>query len=400
MGEPVGLGANIRKLRKPRLSQAELAKRAGVDLSVVCRLEQGRAHSARVETLQKIARALDVSLRDLFDTPSSAPSANPDAGVVAIRRALTPVDDLLDDDVVDTAPLQLVEAERIVNSLWDEYWAGRYELLSELLPSALIQLRATVRAVPTAQRQQASHALALAYKVAGDTLIHLGHQDAAFLAIREALRAASNSDDELLDAALRISVAWQLLVQGRYEESERVAVVAAKNIEPTGHVPEAQLSAYGLLTVTAATSAARAGRAATASDLLEVSREMAGRLGRERADHQTTFGPAKVAMMAVDCAVVQDDFAGALQAAKSLPRDAELPLAARARHMADLALSYLRLGMNPRALQVLTSMDQAAPDWIKYQSLPAQIVEELLDRQRRVSPPLRDLAKKLGVNIR
>ncbi|HEV8557309.1 MAG TPA: hypothetical protein VGR06_13040 [Actinophytocola sp.] len=50
--------------------------------------------------------------------------------------------------------------------------------------------------------------------------MHLGHPDAVFLAIREALRMAQEGDDELLHATLRASVSRQLLVQGRYEESE------------------------------------------------------------------------------------------------------------------------------------------------------------------------------------
>lgn len=398
MGDRTQFGARIKKLRGNLFTQQELADRAGVSVDLVRKLEQGARHTARVDSLQRIARAFDVPLSVLLDKPSAVPSTNPDAGVVAIRQALTPVDDLLDGDVIDTAPLPLDEAERTVTYLWGAYWAGRYDLLSELLPNALMQTRATALTVPTAERPQASHALARAYHVAGDTLVHLGQPDAAFLAIREALHAARNTDDPLLSAALRMSVSWQLLVQGRYDESERVAMIAANDIEPVGDVSESHLSAYGLLTMTAATSAARALRGDTAGDLLDVSGEIAARIGHERSDHQTTFGPARVAMMAVDCAVVQDDFGAALAAARRLPKDAALPLAVRSRHLADLALTYLRLHQDERAERVLLSMDQTAPDWIKYQTLPRQVTEELVERQRRISRPLRELAIKLGAH--
>jgi tetratricopeptide (TPR) repeat protein len=235
----------------------------------------------------------------LLDKPRSVPSADPAAGVVAIRQALTPVDDLLDVDVIEGAPLTLDDADRCVTSLWGAYWAGRYELLSTLLPNALMQLRATYRAVPADQKPRAASALARAYKAAGNTLVLLGHPDAAFLAIREALRVAREGDDPLLYAAVRVSVSWQLLMQGRYEESERVAVVAAGDVEPHGDVSESQLSAYGILSVTAATAAARAQKRDTARALLDVAQETAVRLGYDRADHQTTFGPAKVAMLTV-----------------------------------------------------------------------------------------------------
>jgi transcriptional regulator with XRE-family HTH domain len=396
MTEHVNLGARIRQLRGKLLTQRELADRAQVSVDVIRKLEQGQRHTATVGTLQRIARALDVTLDELVGKPAAVPSPDPHAGVVAIRRALTPMDDLLDVDLIEGAPLTLAEAERTVTYLWGAYWHGRYELLSSLLPNALMQLRATFRAVPTSQRSRAAELLATAYQSAGDTLVHLGQPDAAFLAIREALRAAREGDDELLSASMRVSVSWQLLVQGRYEESERVAVVAARDVEPQGDVSESSLAAYGLLTVTAATAAARARKAQSAGDLLGIAAEAADRIGYDRADHQSTFGPAKVGMLAVDVAVVQDDFSGALAAAKRLPPDADLPLAVRARHLADVALAQLRLGRHDRALQTLLTMEQQAPDWIKYQTLPRQIVAELVEHERRIPTSLRELALRLG----
>ncbi|HET9141105.1 helix-turn-helix transcriptional regulator [Actinophytocola sp.] len=396
MDDRLDLGGRIRGLRGKLLSQRELADRAQVSVDLIRKLEQGRRHTASIGSLQRIARALDVSIVELLGKPAPPPSPDPMAGVVAIRRALTPVDDLLDMDVIESAPLTLEEAERTVTYLWGAYWAGRYELLSTLLPTALMHLRATCRAVASAERPRAAHALARAYQAAGDTLVHLGHQDAGFLAVREALRAALDSDDALLFAAMRVSVAWQLLVQGRYEESERVAVVAARDVEPHGDSSESELSAFGILSVTAATAAARAQKRDSARDLLAQAGEMAGRLGYDRADHQTTFGPAKVAMLAVDVAVVTDDFPEALRAAKAMPRDAVLPLATRARHLADVALAQLRVGRDDQALHTVLTMEQLAPDWIKYQTLPRQVVGELVERERRVSTPLRELALRIG----
>lgn len=396
MNDRIDLGARIRHLRGKLLSQRELADKSQVSVDLIRKLEQGRRHTASIGSLQRIAKALDVNIAELLGKPTQLPSADPSAGVVAIRRALTPVDDLLDLDVIEGVPLTLDEAERTVTYLWGAYWAGRYELLSTLLPNALMQMRATYRVVSAAQKPQAARALARAYQAAGDTLVHLGHQDAAFLAVREAIRAARECDDPLLYAAMRVSVSWQLLVQGRYEESERVAVVAARDVEPRGDVSESELAAYGILSVTAATAAARSHKADSARELLDVASEAAGRLGYDRADHQTTFGPAKVAMLAVDVHVVQDDFSGALAAARSLPRDAALPLASRARHLTDVALANLRLRRDDRALHTLLTMEQLAPDWIQYQTLPRQIVAELVERERRVSPQLRELALRLG----
>lgn len=392
------IGANIKRLRKGLYTQAELAAAADVSPDLIRKLEQERRHTASVPSLHRIAKALDVDLGELLSKGHPMPSSDPDAGVVAIRRALTPVDDLLPADHLDQEPLDIVNAERTVDYLWGSYWAGRYELLASLLPSELPKLRATFRAVRSADRPQAATCLARAYQAAGDTLVHLGHTDAAWLAIREALSAAQHGDEELLDRALRVSVSWQLLVQGRVDEAERIAVAAADGLQPTGESTPSEVAAYGTLTVTAATAAARARKASSADELLNEARGAADILGHERSDHQTTFGPAKVAMLSVDCAVVQDNFPEALAAARHLSREADLPLATRARHLADVAYCNLRLGRDETALNTLLTMEHTAPDWIRYQTLPRQITRELIENERRRNLRLHELALRLGVH--
>jgi transcriptional regulator with XRE-family HTH domain len=114
------LGARIQRLRGKLLSQRELAEKAQVSVDLIRKLEQGH-HTARVDSLQRIARAVDVTIAELLDQPHAMPSADPAAGVVAIRQALTPVDDLLDLDVTEGAPLTLDEADRTVTYLWGTY---------------------------------------------------------------------------------------------------------------------------------------------------------------------------------------------------------------------------------------------------------------------------------------
>ncbi|MQA11933.1 MAG: helix-turn-helix domain-containing protein [Pseudonocardiaceae bacterium] len=390
------IGERIRELRNGWFTQQELATAAGVSVDIVRKLEQGQRHTASVPTLARIARALDVEMAALLAKPTPPPSSEPDSGIVAIRRVLTAVDDLTGDGTADVEPVSLGEAERTVEYLWGAYWGGRYELLASLLPNALTQLRATHRGATTTDAPRTACLLARAYQAAGDTLVHMGQTDAAFLAIREALAAANQGDDPLLNAALRVSVAWQMLVQGRYDDSAKVALSAASEIAPTGDVSNSQLSAYGLLTVTAATAVARNHDKESAGDLLAESRQAADKIGYDRSEHQTTFGPAKVAMLSVDCAVVLDNFTGALTAAKQLPRDADLTLATRARHFADIALSHLRLGHDEQALNTLLATESMAPDWLKYQTLPRQVTRELLAREQRKSTRLREFASRIG----
>jgi transcriptional regulator with XRE-family HTH domain len=60
------LAQNIKKLRNQRkLSQEELAKKAGVTYSTLIKLESGVNKNPTMKTIQQIAAALQVSLDEL-----------------------------------------------------------------------------------------------------------------------------------------------------------------------------------------------------------------------------------------------------------------------------------------------------------------------------------------------
>jgi transcriptional regulator with XRE-family HTH domain len=60
------LADNIKKLRKQRkLSQEELAQKAGVTYSTLIKLESGVNKNPTIKTIQQIAAALEVTLDEL-----------------------------------------------------------------------------------------------------------------------------------------------------------------------------------------------------------------------------------------------------------------------------------------------------------------------------------------------
>ncbi|PXX65451.1 transcriptional regulator with XRE-family HTH domain [Nocardia tenerifensis] len=390
------IGVRIRLFRGKTLTQRQLADQAGVSVDLVRKLEQGGRQTASIASLQKLARALDVDIADLIGKRAGVPSADPDSGIVAIRRALTPVDDLL-GETNEEAAVSLDDGRRAVDYAWGAYWAGRYELLTSILPTGLTQLRATVHAARNGSVAEAKELLARMYWVTGCTLVHLGQTDPAFLAIRQALAAAEDGNDPLLLGTIRGSVAWQLLVQGRYDESRRVALRAAASLEPAGEVAPEHLSAYGSLVLLSATAAGRAQQVPEALSLVEAAEEIALRLGGDRRDYETYFGPSQVVMQTVDVNVSSERYPEALAAAKSMPADNGLPQSSRARHLTDTAVALTRTGQHRRALDTLLTAERVGgPDWLKYQSLPKRIVSELLDHDRRV--PLRAFARRIGVS--
>ncbi len=73
------LGRRIRELRKEqRMSQTELAEKAGVALMTISRLERGE-HDPHMKTLWRIARSLGVPLLELIRSAGYAENEE-DAG--------------------------------------------------------------------------------------------------------------------------------------------------------------------------------------------------------------------------------------------------------------------------------------------------------------------------------
>lgn len=60
------IGKNIKKLRQEKgISQDKLSKLADISLNTVVKLELDQSPNPTLETIQKLAKALDVSIDDL-----------------------------------------------------------------------------------------------------------------------------------------------------------------------------------------------------------------------------------------------------------------------------------------------------------------------------------------------
>lgn len=400
-GEHASIGERIRQLRMeraPRLTQQELADRAGVSVDVIRKLEQGRRQTVLIGTLHAIARALDTDAAAIVSVPAglSAPENARDGGVRAIRRAVTAVDQLAGlAGSEDTAPA-MDELRRSLSYAWGCYWSSDYDALGALLPTLITGARAAAR---DSDHPTSRDALAEAHQVAACLLVHLGHHDLAHLALERALAASATGDDPLRRSSLLGSVAWLLTSQGRFDESVRVSLAEAERCEPRiSQASPVELSVWGNLVLTGATAAARGGNLDRADDLISVAATAATRIGGDRNDYQTTFGPSQVVMQSVDAAVTTGQFSQALSKAVSMPADAALPLAARARHLTDVAQAQTHLGRDVLAVDTLLYIERLAPKWMQFHTLPHAITRELLERERRArTPRLRGLARRLGL---
>ena len=227
-------------------------------------------------------------------------------------------------------------------------------------------------------------------------MLRLGAADLGHVAARESLRWAARAPGPLRTAAMRSTLVYVLIRQGRFLDAERVAVTSAETFQPHGEATTPQLSVYGGLLLRGATAAAREGRAGAAAALLGEAGEVAGRTGVDRTDYEVVFGPSNWVMQSADVAVVGEDYPSAVAVARRMPPGSVLPLAVRSRHLTDVAHAQVRLGNDRAAEAALLSLERGAPDWTAHHLLPRMLVGDLLPR-RRPSAPLRELAGRLGV---
>ncbi|MBB5156116.1 helix-turn-helix domain-containing protein [Saccharopolyspora phatthalungensis] len=385
------LGDRIRQLRGDLYTQRALADRAQISVEVVRNLEQGKRNTASVATLHKLARALDVTLAELL-VPATIPEHDQDESVTALRHAVslatTPKD----------KPLTIEEAKHAEIAAWRNYWDAKHDVIARTFPSVIRRLEAAHAVANERDRSSYAQSLAQVLWAASRSLTLLRYPEAAQLAIRRAIQVGSNIDDPYFVAGARRSLAWQLLVEGRYQESIDLSTSVAREIEPGASADAAQLSVYGSSLLQAGNAAARAGNAAQAHYFLSEANEISRHVQDGRCDYGTPFGPSFTAMQSTDIEINLGNFGKASEAASAMPnRGTALRLQSQCRHGIDRALISLKTGKPGEAVAVLSSVKSVAPFWFKHQRLPRSIVRDLLHTSAAKDDRLRSMATCLGV---
>ncbi|UGY95150.1 helix-turn-helix domain-containing protein [Streptomyces gobiensis] len=395
------IGDRIARLRSRRgLTQERLAERAAISVDVVRKLEQGRRQTARLSTINRLARALDVEPSVLIGQPTTF-EAHDDSGspsVLALRQAVSPITDLLGEDPDPEDPPTVGALRAALHSTERIRREGRMGAIGNMLPQLIRDARTAAHAHTGPDQAAAYAVLAEAYQVAATTLTALGKEDAAFTAIERAMAAARRSDDPHLETLGISSLSWIFTKQGRLEDAEHIALACAEKIEPSFRSAPLDLSLWGILLLRAATATVRQGKHNTVEELLNMASAAAARIGRDRLDYATPFGPTNAGVAKVNFLVEMEQSAKALTAARTVPELASLPPTWRARFHVDRALAYADLGKDDSTVRALLAAEQDAPEWMRYHGTTRRIVAELRGRERRRTSPVTELADRLHLD--
>lgn len=403
MATPGPIGHALIKLRDFRggITQEDLAARSGVGIDTIRKLEQGVRQSARLDTLRKLAKALDTELDRLLGHPTVTQHSPEDGGLLALRDAIQDLGALpgVPTDPLDEDPPPPAVWVNNVQHATDIYWAGGYSDLSGVLPLLLRDGRAVAREATGSVAERVWQSLALAYQLAASLATQAGHPDWGFAAVEKQLAAAQRASDPLMEGMGVSTLSWILVRQGRWEQAQSVAERKAEDLEPSFSrgTPD-QYAVYGNLLLAAATPAARRDQYEDAKRMLNLAESAAVRAGSVRV-YGTAFSVPDVKTQQVNVALAGENphpedaltLAGAVDLG-AISRPVHV-----AAHRVDVAHAQYQTGDSDAALNTLLEVEAEQPEWIKYQTLAAATVREMLETEQRRNPLLRSLAARLGV---
>lgn len=186
-------------------------------------------------------------------------------------------------------------------------------------------------------------------------------------------------------------------VARRFDLAMRAASSAAQAIAglaEQGDPPA--VAVHGALHLQLAVAAARSNDAEAAYGYLETARRAGARLGADRNDYNTEFGPTNVLLHETAVAVELGDAGRALRVAAEVD-PTRLSPERQARLLIDVAQAHAQLRQPEAVVAALGEAMRIAPEQIETHSRVRELVADLQRGDYRASPEVKELAARLKV---
>lgn len=399
------LGQRVAALRRRNgMSQRDLATALKRSDSWVSQVERDVLPVERVSVLQRLADTLGVSVHDL--RPETAPAAEPPERAAndleSLRLAMTghPTPWLLVSDHAGE-PADTAELQQRVDDVWQLTHESRFAELSSALTGIITELETTARQGTRRHRSQASELLARTYQAAAAAFARQDEADAAWVAADRAVTAAEHSADRLAPFAGLYRMAHAFITLRQPEQAERVARNASDALSVLTDKEDCTrqaLSLAGAHRLILAVIRAREGDRAGTREHIDQARALAQRLGEDRNDYDTEFGPTNVELHAVSTAVDLGDAGEAVDIAGRLDSTALSPERQARLHM-DLATAHAQRRHIGEAIAALLEAERLAPEQVRTHVVARDTIRDLLSLAGRRPPAtLTDLADRAGIS--
>ncbi|MFB9414985.1 helix-turn-helix domain-containing protein [Dactylosporangium matsuzakiense] len=379
-------------------SRAVVAGLVGRSAEWVKAVESGRLLPPRLPMLNRLAAAVNVTVKDLLedaDAPGEMLTGPGHSGLSAVREAMNTFTTL-------DAPAQPLDhlAARLAAA-----WRARHAspdhrtVLAALLPDLLRDAQHAVRVLDGASRRRASALLAEVHVLAQMYLAYqLPANDLLWRSADRAMLAAQESGDPRAIAGATWAHAQAHRDSGDWDAAMQVNLDGLDLIER--HLADGDvelLSLFGALQFEAAFTAARTGEGGTALRYLDVAEHVAERLPDGHYQPWTSFSKVIMGAHAVTVAVELRQPGEALRAARRTAASSIPSRPRRARHLVEVARGHHMRHQPAATLDSLAKAFVAAPETVRYNGYARQMTLDLLDGAGEFRPAARDLAAQLGL---
>ncbi|MEV3872546.1 helix-turn-helix transcriptional regulator [Streptomyces sp. NPDC049906] len=398
-------GERIRHYRvKAGKTQAAVAGLVGRSEDWLSKVERGVISIDSLSMLIRIARELGLdNVADLVGgaVDISTTVSNQHPSVPEIKRALTTPPSLLglsrSGGVL--APEDLAAR---VREAWEVYETetDRYGPVGEALPGLLADAYATSTAVSGDAERAAVRSLISLLHLHQVFLRRVGERALSLRAAERALVIADEVGEPALIAAASWNVSGILVSSGQVDEALDLARSVIAHTRPGPEAEPEHISAYGALHLVAVIAAVRASLAPTAWAMLAEARKIAKRIGEDRNDFHTAFGPTNVSMHSVHLAAEEGDASEALRLADEVevPDNGVLPLERVTRYHLEVMHAHRRAGDDFGTLFMLRKIRDASPEEIRYSPLAREAAQTLVKRARpHMRREVHEIAQHVGV---
>ncbi|TDD98096.1 helix-turn-helix domain-containing protein [Actinomadura rubrisoli] len=406
MTETQEVGKQVAHHRKRLgLSQVEFAGLIGRSESWVSQVERGVRSIDRLSVLQTVADALSVSVAELrggTDVETPAIDERPE-GFEDLRLALTghpAIFAVLGHDNHQYSEQDVQDLSERHGGVWEMVHGSRYTELAPTLAELITDLELAVRLAGSEDlRRKSRELLADTYQAAAAMMAKLSENDAAWIAADRAAYLAEMLDWPLETAASLFRMAHVFLSLRQTSQAQKVAADTAQALSRRidGEPEVEALSLYGAFHLVLAVALARDNERTQAYEHLETARRTAQRIGEDRNDFGTEFGPTNVAIHAVSIAAELGDAGHALELSHEVD-PSNLSAERQARFAIDIAYAHSMRRQIGEALRALEKAENLTPEQTRMHRVARDVARDLIQLSgSRPRPELRDLAERFGV---
>lgn len=235
-----------------------------------------------------------------------------------------------------------------------------------------------------------------AYGATAQLCLKLGEYSLGYLAAERAIGTADSTGETMAIAAAARIMAQAQLVHASYDTVIELSTAAARVVRPGTGSPPAQLSLYGSLHLRAMLAASRLGDRSMAQEFRREASRVAEKLGGDRNDLGTAFGPTNIRLHELTAALKADDIAWAVTLADRTDA-ADLPVERQVQGSIDAARAFSLWARHEDAARVIFDAHRHAPEQVRAHPLARETVREIHRRDpRSADGRIERLAREIG----